>query len=253
MTRREARVSSAASTKSSRRSRAATASAWPSSAASRRLSYAELNERADRLARRLRGLGVGPGALVGVCTERSAEMVVALLGVLKAGGAYVPLDPSYPLERLSFMLDDAKAHVLLTQSSLSEKFSDYWGYTISLDAEGESAEGESAEEEGGRRARGRGGEPRLRHLHLRLDGAAEGRRRPAPRRPQPRPRHELRQARRVGRGGAGLEQFLRRRHLRDLGRAAVRRAPRHHRQGRGALARRVRRATRRARRHHVCS
>ncbi|MET0621646.1 MAG: amino acid adenylation domain-containing protein [Pyrinomonadaceae bacterium] len=113
-----------------------------------RLSYAELNERAERLARRLRSLGVGPGVLVGVCVERSAEMVTGLLGVLKAGGAYVPLDPSHPLERLSFMLDDAKAHVLLTQSSLSEKFSEYWGYTICLDAEQEEAEGAGVEESG---------------------------------------------------------------------------------------------------------
>jgi natural product biosynthesis luciferase-like monooxygenase protein/amino acid adenylation domain-containing protein len=122
-----------------------------------RLSYAELNERAERLARRLRSLGVGPGVLVGVCAERSAEMVTGLLGVLKAGGAYVPLDPSYPLERLSFMLDDAKAHVLLTQSSLSEKFSDYWGYTICLDAEREADEGAGVDEgvdEGGARAAG---------------------------------------------------------------------------------------------------
>ncbi len=120
----------------------------------RRLTYAELNERADQLARRLRALGVGPGVLVGVCTERSAEMVVGMLGVLKAGGAYVPLDPSFPLERLSFMLDDAQAHVLLTQSSLAEKFSDYWGYTISLDAEWESAESAEGEEEGRGRVAG---------------------------------------------------------------------------------------------------
>ncbi|HLM54822.1 MAG TPA: amino acid adenylation domain-containing protein, partial [Pyrinomonadaceae bacterium] len=119
------------------------------------LSYAELNEHADRLARRLRSLGVGPGVLVGVCVERSAEMVVGLLGVLKAGGAYVPLDPSYPLERLSFMLDDAKAHVLLTQSSLSEKFSDYWGHTICLDAGPEAAEVlEEGGDAGGARAAG---------------------------------------------------------------------------------------------------
>jgi natural product biosynthesis luciferase-like monooxygenase protein/amino acid adenylation domain-containing protein len=116
----------------------------------RRLTYAELNERADGLARRLRVLGVGAGALVGVCTERSIEMVVGMLGVLKAGGAYVPLDPSHPLERLSFMLDDAKAHVLLTQSNLSEKFSDYWGYTINLDAEWDSADdGEAGGEDAG--------------------------------------------------------------------------------------------------------
>ncbi|HEX8353416.1 MAG TPA: condensation domain-containing protein, partial [Pyrinomonadaceae bacterium] len=117
-----------------------------------RLSYAELDERADRLARRLRALGVGPGVLVGVCAERSAEMVVGLLGVLKAGGAYVPLDPSHPLERLSFMLDDAKAHVLLTQSRLSEKFSEYWGYTVFLDAESDASEGVGVEEGGARAA-----------------------------------------------------------------------------------------------------
>ncbi|HEX5889717.1 MAG TPA: MupA/Atu3671 family FMN-dependent luciferase-like monooxygenase [Pyrinomonadaceae bacterium] len=101
----------------------------------RKLSYTELDQQSARLARRLRGLGVGPGALVGVCMERSAEMVIAMLGVLKAGGAYVPLDPSYPQERLAFMLDDAQAHVLITQSSLAEKFNDYWGHTIRLDEE----------------------------------------------------------------------------------------------------------------------
>ena len=107
----------------------------------RTLSYAELDQRSGQLARRLRNLGVGPGALVGVCTERSAEMVVGMLGVLKAGGAYVPLDPSYPQERLAFMIDDAQAHVLLTQSSLAEKFNEYWGYTILLDEKGGDEEG----------------------------------------------------------------------------------------------------------------
>nr|QEO74681.1 AMP-dependent synthetase and ligase [uncultured bacterium] len=107
----------------------------------RRLSYDELDERSGRLVHRLRRLGVGPGALVGVCMERSAEMVIGMLGVLKAGGAYVPLDPSYPQERLAFMLDDAQAHVLLTQSSLTEKFNEYWGYTICLDAEEGEEEG----------------------------------------------------------------------------------------------------------------
>ena len=105
------------------------------------LSYAELDERSERLARLLRRLAVGPGALVGICMERSAEMVVGMLGVLKAGGAYVPLDPSYPQERLAFMLDDAQAHVLLTQSRLAEKFNEYWGHTIRLDAEWGEEEG----------------------------------------------------------------------------------------------------------------
>jgi amino acid adenylation domain-containing protein/non-ribosomal peptide synthase protein (TIGR01720 family) len=78
------------------------------------LTYAELNERADQLARHLRSLGVGTETLVGVKMERSLEMVVALLGIMKAGGAYLPLDPAYPEERLQFMIDDAKLKVILT-------------------------------------------------------------------------------------------------------------------------------------------
>jgi natural product biosynthesis luciferase-like monooxygenase protein/amino acid adenylation domain-containing protein len=112
------------------------------------LSYAELDQRSARLARRLRRLGVGAGALVGICIERSAEMVVGMLGVLIAGGAYVPLDPSYPQERLAFMLNDAQAHVLLTHSSLAEKFDEYWGYTIRLDAEVGEEEGADEAEDG---------------------------------------------------------------------------------------------------------
>src|SRR5437764_5731192 len=84
------------------------------------LSYRELNARANRLARRLRGWGVGPEMLVGVCAGRSPALVVGLLAVLKAGGAYVPLDPAYPAERLTFMLDDARASVLLTEQRLRE-------------------------------------------------------------------------------------------------------------------------------------
>ncbi len=79
------------------------------------LTYAELNARANRLARHLRRLGVGPEVLVGLCAGRSSGMVVGLLAVLKAGGAYVPLDPSYPAERLAFMLGDACPAVLLTE------------------------------------------------------------------------------------------------------------------------------------------
>ena len=84
-----------------------------------RLTYGELNRRANQLAHFLRARGVGPETLVGVYLERSLEMVVAVLAVLKAGGAYVPLDPSYPKERLSYILDDARAHIVLTQCSLA--------------------------------------------------------------------------------------------------------------------------------------
>ena len=78
----------------------------------------ELDARANQLAHHLRALGVGPEIVVGLCVERSLEMVVGLIGILKAGGAYLPLDPDYPRERLAFMLADAGAPVLVTQSAL---------------------------------------------------------------------------------------------------------------------------------------
>lgn len=83
-----------------------------------KLTYRELDERSDRLARRLKDLNVGPETLVGLCVERSAEMVTALLAILKAGAAYVPLDPTYPADRLAFMLEDSQAPVLVTQQKL---------------------------------------------------------------------------------------------------------------------------------------
>ncbi len=86
-----------------------------------RLTYRELNRRANRLAHHLRAEGVGPEVLVGVCLERSAEMVTALLAILKAGGAYLPLDPAYPAERLQFLLDDAGLRVIVTQQQLTER------------------------------------------------------------------------------------------------------------------------------------
>jgi len=82
------------------------------------LTYRELNARANQLAHYLQELGVGPEKLVGICAERSLDMVIGLLGILKAGGAYLPLDPSYPKERLAFMLEDAQVSVVLTQESL---------------------------------------------------------------------------------------------------------------------------------------
>jgi amino acid adenylation domain-containing protein len=85
------------------------------------LTYHQLNCRANQLAHYLRSLGVKPDTLVGICVERSIDMVVGLLGILKAGGAYLPLDPEYPPERLSFMLEDAQVPLLLTQQRLLEK------------------------------------------------------------------------------------------------------------------------------------
>ncbi|HWX21797.1 MAG TPA: MupA/Atu3671 family FMN-dependent luciferase-like monooxygenase [Candidatus Binatia bacterium] len=84
----------------------------------RQLTYAELNARANQVASYLSELGVGPEVLVGICTNRSLEMLVGLLGILKAGGAYLPLDPAYPPERLAFMIKDAQVRVLLTQEHL---------------------------------------------------------------------------------------------------------------------------------------
>jgi non-ribosomal peptide synthetase component F len=87
------------------------------------LTYRELNQRANQLAHRLRRIGVGPDILVGLCVERSNEMLVGILAILKAGGAYVPLDPALPLERLQFMSTDADLRLILTQARLIPKLS----------------------------------------------------------------------------------------------------------------------------------
>jgi amino acid adenylation domain-containing protein len=88
------------------------------------LSYRELDARTRRLARRLRDHGVGPEVIVGVCLERSCELVVALLAVLRAGGAYLPLDPAHPDERLRFLLDDAGAAVVLASETIGDRLGD---------------------------------------------------------------------------------------------------------------------------------
>ena len=85
------------------------------------LTYRELDARANQLAHHLRGLGVDAEVIVGLCVERSLEMIVGLLGILKAGGAYLPLDPAYPPERLAFMIEDAGATVLVTQAALRQQ------------------------------------------------------------------------------------------------------------------------------------
>jgi amino acid adenylation domain-containing protein len=101
----------------------------------RQVSYQELNERANKLARRLRECGVGPNVLAGVGLERTPEMVAALLAVWKAGGAYVPLDPAYPPERLSFMIEDAQMRVLLTEEKFRSLFSSIDHQAIYLDSD----------------------------------------------------------------------------------------------------------------------
>jgi amino acid adenylation domain-containing protein/FkbH-like protein/non-ribosomal peptide synthase protein (TIGR01720 family) len=102
---------------------------------SQTLSYAELNRRANRVAHQLIGCGVGPDVLVGICVDRSLNLVIAILGVLKAGGAYLPIDLSYPAERLAFMLEDANAPVLLTEKKLVAALPKHGGRTICLDDE----------------------------------------------------------------------------------------------------------------------
>ena len=82
------------------------------------LTYDELNRRANQLARYLRELGIGPDEPVGICLERSVDMVIALLAILKAGGAYLPLDPAYPPDRLRFMLADARVSLLISRGNL---------------------------------------------------------------------------------------------------------------------------------------
>ena len=102
-----------------------------------RLTYAELNGQANQLAHHLQRLGVGPEDLVGICVERSLEMIVGLLGILKSGAAYVPLDPSYPNERLALMLNDAGVCVLITQQSLLRTLPEHQALILCLDTANE--------------------------------------------------------------------------------------------------------------------
>jgi amino acid adenylation domain-containing protein/thioester reductase-like protein len=103
--------------------------------ADQQLSYQQLNQKANQLAHHLRGLGVQPETLVGICLERSLEMLVGLLAVLKAGGAYVPLDPSYPADRLEHMLADSGSPVLLTQQDLLPKLPQHQAQIVCIDSD----------------------------------------------------------------------------------------------------------------------
>ncbi|HVB37610.1 MAG TPA: amino acid adenylation domain-containing protein, partial [Vicinamibacterales bacterium] len=97
------------------------------------LTYRALDRRASQLARRLQRAGVGPDTVVGVCVERSFDLVVALLATLKAGGAYLPLDPDYPSERLRFMLDESAAPIVITSASLEDRLPAHAGATLCVD------------------------------------------------------------------------------------------------------------------------
>ena len=110
------------------------------------LSYRELDRRTNQLAAYLQALGVGPEVVVGLCLERSVEMVVGLMGALKAGGAYLPLDPEAPLERLSYLLEDAGVGVVLTGRELEKRLPSFLGQTVLLDVEWEKISEESESE-----------------------------------------------------------------------------------------------------------
>ncbi|QYX31921.1 non-ribosomal peptide synthetase [Sphaerospermopsis torques-reginae] len=101
------------------------------------LTYRELNNRANQLANYLKSLGVKPETRVGICVERSPEMVIGILAILKAGGAYVPLDPAYPTERLALMLEDVQTPILLTQTHLQNRLPRNQQMVVNLDTDGE--------------------------------------------------------------------------------------------------------------------
>jgi amino acid adenylation domain-containing protein len=101
------------------------------------LTYGELDRRSNQLAHHLQKLGVGPEVIVGLCVERSPEMVIGLLGILKAGGAYLPLDPSYPAERLAYMVSDAHVPIVVTQAGLEQVLPEHGARVVRLDADWE--------------------------------------------------------------------------------------------------------------------
>ncbi|NPC46572.1 non-ribosomal peptide synthase/polyketide synthase, partial [Corallococcus exiguus] len=105
----------------------------------RQLTYRELDAKANQLAHRLRGLGVGPEVRVGLCVERTEDLVIGALGILKAGGAYVPLDPSYPRERLGWLLEDAQGPALVAHSHLLSALPETSATPVCLDSDAELA------------------------------------------------------------------------------------------------------------------
>ncbi|MEO7297018.1 MAG: AMP-binding protein [Verrucomicrobiota bacterium] len=116
-----------------------------SASAPSQITYRELNARANQLARHLRKAGVGPDVVVGIYCERSLELIISVLAVIKAGGAYVPLDPNYPKERLSFMLEDTRSPIILTQEKLATTLPKLEARLICLDTDWKTVAKESTE------------------------------------------------------------------------------------------------------------
>ena len=188
------------------------------------LTYGQLDRRANALALKLRSLGVGPDALVGIRTERSLNIIVGILGILKAGGAYLPLDPAYPKDRVEFMLADSRVGVVVTETGRAADFAGSGAKLVLLDREREEA-GQGPEPDVGPR------QSRLRDLHVGLDGQAEGRpRHPRQRDPTVRRDPGLVPVRRGRRLDAVPFVRVRLLGVGDLGRAALRRPA-----GRGPL------------------
>ncbi|MDJ0838008.1 MAG: amino acid adenylation domain-containing protein [Acidobacteriota bacterium] len=104
---------------------------------SEQLTFGELDHRGNQLAHHLQNLGVGPEVRVAVCIERSVDMIVAIIGILKAGSAFVPIDPDYPYQRLSFMLEDARTAVVITQNRLQGRLPKSWGFVLCMDSDWE--------------------------------------------------------------------------------------------------------------------
>ncbi|MCX7921060.1 MAG: amino acid adenylation domain-containing protein [Clostridia bacterium] len=118
-----------------------------------KLTYEQLNQQANQLANYLVKMGVGPDSLIGICMERSPELVVGLLGILKSGGAYVPLDPAYPPERLAFMMEDANPPILLTQQRLLNSLPKHSSKVICVDSDWEIIGNESNQSKASRVAK----------------------------------------------------------------------------------------------------